>query len=196
MQIPQVVDIPDDGVKGDAVGVDPERITAITPDQEDAAEGETEVTEACVMQHPGVVCCTKTTVLRNSDSETCTLTIQTVAQRDIVDGMECPTAAVNMPHLAALAAQALVASASEFSQRNNRGLAASVYTARRMDRHKQIKKVLQQGKVVEVLKTNKSEFGHENFVVLLEDSNLVIKAMFKPRVTGESKTTPAPEVYI
>ena len=155
--------------------------------------------EMCVMQHPGIVCCTETSVARDPSGGACAITMRTVASRHGGGG-----ASVNLPHMVALAAQAMQSSAAEFSQSNNRGLAATVYTERRMERHRQIRRVLQRGDVVEVLASNTSQFGHENFVVVLqdpEDPGLTFKAIFKPRIEGAegphaSSSPPLPLVSV
>jgi len=144
-----------------------------------------------VIQHPGTMCSTKTSVARDFDADSCMVTVQTIARlTGLSKGEEVvKPGGVEMPHLVALAAQATVNSAAEFSRATNNNLRANLHTTRRMNAHKHIRKVLLRGQIVKAESRGTSEFGHESFEVELKDpdSEQVIRAMFKPRVQGDAE---------
>mmetsp|Transcript_5867 Transcript_5867/g.16447 ORF Transcript_5867/g.16447 Transcript_5867/m.16447 type:complete len:329 (+) Transcript_5867:106-1092(+) len=117
----------------------------------------------------------------------CVVTVRTAARLD--DNGHGASASLNLPHMVALASQAMLGSVSDFCQENNRGLASTMFTQRRMDRHKYLKKVLSRGLVVAVLEKRVSQFGHETLTVRLQDPDSAdtITAVFKPRVQGDGK---------
>ena len=112
------------------------------------------------------------------------MTVRTSAKH--CDDQKVISSSLNMPHMVALAGQAMLTSVSDFCQENNRGLASSMFTQRRTDRHKYLKKVLGRGIVVDVLEKRVSQFGHENITIRLQDPDSadIITAIFKPRVKG------------
>mmetsp|Transcript_16712 Transcript_16712/g.42855 ORF Transcript_16712/g.42855 Transcript_16712/m.42855 type:complete len:557 (-) Transcript_16712:206-1876(-) len=142
------------------------------------------------IQHPGTMASTKTSLARDFDTDSCMVTVQAVARLTSVPGSDqAKPGGVEMPHLVALAAQAAVNSAAELSRTLNTNLKATTHTARRMNVHKHLRKVLLRGAIVQAESMGASEFGHESFRVELKDpdSEQIIKAIFKPRVAGDAQ---------
>lgn len=141
-------------------------------------------TISCVVQHPGALACTKASYHIDPLDQKCILTMQTTATA--TEG----ASELTLDDLEALAAQALLANASQTLRERTRAIQSNTPAddhARRI--HAEICHVLLTGEVINAQRNSVvSPFGHESFIVTLKDlhNDRKIKAIFKPRIKGDA----------
>jgi hypothetical protein len=135
--------------------------------------------KSCEIVHPGAECCTRTMVSMCPSENRGTVTIQasvephTSAKQDL-----------NTQDMIALAALAIERAGTKLFAHESHTLRKKKRDSGRHSKHLELTKVLQHGKIVSSRRSDHtSEFGHESFLVELEDedSGKRIKAMFKPK---------------
>lgn len=141
----------------------------------------------CLVQHPGVLCCTRTHVKKDMENMSAILRMK-VAVR--CAGLPSGNAnSVNLDGAIALASQAMAERASKFSQKK-------VCDARRGSpawekAHRELHDVLMTGKIVSSRPNDLhvSAYGHESFLVEVEcrKTGRRVQTLFKPRVEGDAK---------
>ncbi|GAB4823126.1 hypothetical protein N2152v2_010172 [Parachlorella kessleri] len=143
---------------------------------------------SCVVQHPGVLCCTKTTASANPTNMTCTVLLETTARQVGFSVDDGASAAMNMDDLTALAAQALVGAATDYCRGRLQASQAHVHVPERLQHHDEINRILAHGKIVSAERNRPSQFGHESYVLELADPHTGrrVRAVFKPRVPGDA----------
>lgn len=140
----------------------------------------------CVLQHPGALCCTRTTCSTDTDHGSVTLILRTTAR---VTEDAAVRGLISPEELAALAGQALLGGAAEHLRSQIGSLQFQSLREPDRQRHKELGRVLQSGDVIEARRNPVvSQFGHESFVMTLRDdaSGRCLKAIFKPRVQGDA----------
>jgi len=141
------------------------------------------VTASCVMQHPGALCCTRSTVREDPLGRAVTVTIETTARATD----DATARGLNEEELGGLAAQALLSSASDHLCSRTRTINAHARPP--SERHDELCAILQSGEIVEA-KSNPvvSQFGHESFIVTLQDEGTGkrLHALFKPKIDGDA----------
>ena len=144
------------------------------------------VSVSCVMQHPGALCCTRSTVREDPIGRAITITMETTAR-----ATDDATARglLTDEELGGLAAQALLSSAAEHLCTRTRTINAHARPKSEKERHDEICATLQSGEIIEA-KSNPvvSQFGHESFVVQIQDevTGKRLRALFKPRIEGDA----------
>eukprot|EP01025_Chloroclados_australasicus_P058472 TRINITY_DN7346_c0_g1_i1.p1 TRINITY_DN7346_c0_g1~~TRINITY_DN7346_c0_g1_i1.p1 ORF type:complete len:562 (-),score=56.32 TRINITY_DN7346_c0_g1_i1:2475-4160(-) len=154
----------------------------------------------CAVQHPGALCCTSTNVAQNPEEKTVMLTIKTVARctmedstnnggrdTDIAESSADEDVVFTMNDMSALAAQALLSAAQDYSRSQTRSLTRAIHSEERLARHEEICKILSHGHILNAERIE-SQFGHTSYTVELKSANSDrrIKALFKPRVKGDA----------
>ena len=147
----------------------------------------TAATVSCVMQHPGALCCTRSTVREDPNGGAITISLETTAKATddaAVRGL------LSNEQLAGLAAQALLSAAAEHLCSRTRVINAHARPEGELLSHDELCAVLQSGEIVEA-KSNPvvSQFGHESFIVQLQNevTGKRVRAIFKPRVEGDAE---------
>lgn len=139
---------------------------------------------SCVLQHPGALCCTRTTVHPSISDGTHTVTVKTTAR------LTEDANAISNEELGALAAQALMTGASDHLRGRVEDLRRRTFSNYDVNgRHKDICHALETGEIIKAERNPViSQFGHESFVMTLRDdtSGRQLKAIFKPRVQGDA----------
>jgi hypothetical protein len=144
------------------------------------------VNVSCVMQHPGALCCTRSTVREDSQSKEITITMETTAR-----ATDDATARglLTDEELGGLAAQALLSSAAEHLCNRTRSINAHARSKSEKERHDELCAILQSGEIIEAISNPVvSQFGHESFIVNLQDevTGKRLRALFKPRIEGDA----------
>ncbi len=121
---------------------------------------------SCVVQHPGALCCTSTSISKDAFNGVAVVNMRTVAR--LADDPQMKQS-LTIDDLAGLATQAMCNSASDVCREHARSLNRAVLGTERLKMHKELCHTLQCGKIVQVLNHSVSEFGHENFKLLLKD---------------------------
>lgn len=141
-------------------------------------------TPACAIQHPGIVTCTTTTVSKNADKKIVLITVKALTR--VQD---------EVPHnytiddLTAVGARALEVAATAEVHRHVSQQQKNHLSTDRLQQHKLLKDILKNGRIIEATKNPVSQFGHESYLLKLQDpkSKRVIDSLFKPRVQGDSE---------
>jgi len=141
----------------------------------------------CLVQHPGVLCCTRTHVKKDMENMSAILGMK-VAVR--CAGLPSANAnSVSLDGAIALASQAMAERASKFAQKK-------VCDARRGSptwekAHRELHDVLLTGRIVSSRPNDlhESAYGHESFLVEVEcrKTGRRVQTLFKPRVEGDAK---------
>ena len=138
------------------------------------------------MQHPGALCCTRSSIQDDPSSRSITISLETTAKatddataRNLLTDEE----------LGGLAAQALVSAAAELLSSRTRDINAHARPEVEKARHDELCAILQSGEILDA-KANPvvSQFGHESYIMHLRDevTGRRLKALFKPRVEGDA----------
>jgi hypothetical protein len=144
------------------------------------------VNVSCVMQHPGALCCTRSTVREDPIGRAITITMETTAR-----ATDDATARglLTDEELGGLAAQALLSSAAEHLCSRTRTINAHARPQSEKERHDELCAILQSGEIIEATSNPVvSQFGHESFVVNIQDevTGKRLRALFKPRIEGDA----------
>jgi len=133
--------------------------------------------ESCSIVHPGALCCSMSSVERDSTNNTCVVSITTTVRQTE------PHAISDMSELEKLGWVAVKQVASQVVSSLNQKAAVP---QDREHRHRHILNLLQHGQVVECTKMTNG-FGHVSYVCQLQDpkTKQTIKALFKPKIEGD-----------
>jgi len=152
-------------------------------------------TQTCVNSHPSVVCCTESLISNNDgkDDNCVELTFHTTAQcmpSGRSDNNNSNTLSLSKSDLAALAAISLTeAVANVTADLETKAAGAALLPKQEATRHKEVVDMLENGNIVAARSSDHvSAFGHESFIVTLEDpdnANVHLKAFFKPDVVND-----------
>lgn len=143
-------------------------------------------TVSCVMQHPGALCCTRSTIREDPTGGSVTISLETTAKAtDDAAGR----ALLSNEELGGLAAQALLSVATEHLSSRTRVINSHARPDDERLFHEELCAVLQSGQIVDA-KANPvvSQFGHESFIVQVQNevTGRRVRALFKPRVEGDA----------
>ena len=153
-----------------------------------------DTTVNCVIQHPGALCCTRATVTEAPANvefgRSVTLSLETTV-RATDTAPNSHSSALTSEELGGLAAQAMLAAAAEHLSSRTRAINTAARPVEDRQIHEELTAILQDGDIVEAIANPVvSQFGHESFMVTLQDHHhhpgRRLKAIFKPRVQGEA----------
>lgn len=123
---------------------------------------------SCVVQHPGALCCTSTTIAKDAVHKVAIINLRTVAR--LSDDPEAHQS-LTMDDLTGLATQAMSNSANDVCREHARTLNRAVLGTERLDMHQRLCHTLQTGSIAKVCDYNVSQFGHKSFKLQLRDAN-------------------------
>lgn len=153
---------------------EPELTGTIRPDV--ASIDQHTTVEACVVQHPGSLCCSTTTVTRNRPQRSCTVSIQTTVRLTHADDD------FTMDEMEELGFLGIQRVAEDMMAVRNQ---SSALPAGRAARHNEVTRLLQEGQI-SACERRTNRFGHVSYVVTLTDKKgRSCMAMVKPRVEGD-----------
>jgi len=136
--------------------------------------------KSCEIIHPGAECCTRTMVSMCPSENKGSVTIQA----SVEPHNSANPNNLNTQDMIALAALAIERAGTRLFAHESHTLRKKNRDADRHSKHLELTKILQHGKIISSRRSDHtSEFGHESFLLELEDesSGKRIKAMFKPK---------------
>jgi len=136
-------------------------------------------TKSCEIVHPGAECCTRTMVSISPSENKGTVTVEASVHPHYSGNQE-----LNTQDMVALAALAIEKAGTRLFTHETHTLRKKRRNADRDASHRELVWLLQHGEIVSSRRSDhSSEFGHDSFLVELEDreSGRRIKALFKPK---------------
>lgn len=121
---------------------------------------------SCVVQHPGALCCTSTSIAKDAKNKVAIINLRTVAR--LSDDPEAHLL-LTMDDLTGLATQAMCNSANDVCREHARTLNRAVLGTERLEMHQLLCNTLQSGSIVKVCNYAVSQFGHKSFKLQLRD---------------------------
>jgi len=143
------------------------------------------VLDECVQRHPGVDACTKGSLRVSQDGSSAELILRT--RVTVVNAEHHPVR--NPECLAALASQSVVEAGKRILDEQACGFHGTALLPKDLQTHSSLVRTLREGQVVGASRKDPvSPYGHPSYLVDLQDpdSPRVVKAIFKPRVPGDS----------
>lgn len=122
---------------------------------------------SCVVQHPGALCCTSTSIAKDAKHKVAIINLRTVAR--LSDDPEAHQS-LTMDDLTGLATQAMSNSANDVCREHARTLNRAVLGTDRLEMHQKLCNTLQSGSIVKVCDYAVSQFGHKSFKLQLCDA--------------------------
>ena len=165
-----------------------EEIEEQTPEERQTSHSLPVTSKSCEIVHPGAECCTRTMISISPAENRGTVTIQASVQP--YQASNSAEQDLNTQDMVALASLAIEKAGRKLFAHETHTLRKKKRDSGRHAKHLELLNILQHGKIVSSRRSDhNSEFGHESFLVELEDqhSKRRINAIFKPKSEeGES----------